>query len=172
MCPANPHRKAAPPVWAASQKREASPLVWTASPHRKATHDVSLISLHGPSHKRFLFPTACRNCDDPTCLLKCPVDAISRDRDGEVKIVDHCIGCSGCAVNCPYDTISLTPISAELGEAAREKAGRKKPVTQQAIKCNLCEDIPTGAQCVRSCPTAAILRFKPKQLVQHVLKGA
>jgi CRP-like cAMP-binding protein/Na+-translocating ferredoxin:NAD+ oxidoreductase RNF subunit RnfB len=137
-----------------------------------ATHDVSLISLHGPSHDRFLFPTACRNCDDPLCLLNCPVDAINRDLTGEVKIWDHCIGCAGCAVNCPYDTISLRPVSEAAGEAAQRKAALRRPVTQQAIKCDLCEGIASGPQCVRSCPTAAILRFKPKQLVKHVLKQA
>ena len=137
-----------------------------------SSHDVSLISLHGPTHKAFLFPTACRNCNDPLCLLKCPVDAITRDRAGEVKIADHCIGCSGCAVNCPYDTISMRPISEEQGERAREAAGFKKPVTRQAIKCDLCEDIPTGPQCVQSCPTRAILRLRPKQLVREILKSS
>jgi len=136
-----------------------------------ATHDVSLISLHGPSHKAFLFPTACRNCDDPKCLLKCPVDSISRDVNGEVRIQDHCIGCAGCAINCPYDTISMRPVGEEVAARAKEAAGIKKPVTQQAIKCDLCETIPSGPQCVRSCPTAAISRLGPRQLVRQVLKG-
>jgi CRP-like cAMP-binding protein/Fe-S-cluster-containing hydrogenase component 2 len=137
------------------------------------SHKVSLITLHGPTYQQNLFPTACRNCDDPLCLMKCPVDAIQRDRSGEVKIYDHCIGCSGCAVNCPYDTIAMTPISAEEGEEIRTQGGFKKPITRQAVKCDLCEGISGGPQCVASCPTAAILRFQPKELVKHIVdKGS
>jgi CRP-like cAMP-binding protein/Fe-S-cluster-containing hydrogenase component 2 len=135
-----------------------------------AHNGVSLITLSGPTYTRSLFPTACRNCDDPMCLKKCPVDAIVRDRTGEVVIKEHCMGCTGCAVNCPYDTITMMPVSESRSDAAQLIGDLKREVTQQAVKCDLCAGIDGGPQCVANCPTSAILRMAPNQLVQHVLE--
>ncbi len=68
------------------------------------------LQLRGIQVETFMFPTACRHCDDPTCLL-CSVDGIVRLPSGEIKIVpENCIGCGSCAERCPYGNISMHPI--------------------------------------------------------------
>ena len=50
--------------------------------------------------------TACRQCQDPVCLL-CSRAGIARLPDGEVYITESCIGCGICAERCPYGAISI-----------------------------------------------------------------
>jgi CRP-like cAMP-binding protein/Fe-S-cluster-containing hydrogenase component 2 len=50
--------------------------------------------------------TACRQCQDPVCLL-CSRAGIARMPSGEVYITESCIGCGICAERCPYDNISI-----------------------------------------------------------------
>ena len=63
----------------------------------------------------------CRHCDDPPCLVVCPVEAITKREDGLV-ILDYetCTGCAACVEACPYQAIAFD-----------EQAGG-------ARKCNLC----------------------------------
>ncbi|MBO0791516.1 MAG: cyclic nucleotide-binding domain-containing protein, partial [Ktedonobacteraceae bacterium] len=49
--------------------------------------------------------TACRQCQDPVCLL-CSRAGIARLPGGEIYITESCIGCGICAERCPYDNIS------------------------------------------------------------------
>jgi CRP-like cAMP-binding protein/Fe-S-cluster-containing hydrogenase component 2 len=137
----------------------------------EAKHGAPLISLHGPTHQNHLFPTACRQCHDPLCLMKCPVDAIHRDATGEVVLDEHCIGCGRCQLNCPYGTITLLPTSLADGERARQRAGCKRAVTHQAVKCDLCKAIGSDPQCVRNCPTASIVLVSPNDLLRPLSKG-
>lgn len=64
-----------------------------------------------------LVPTSCRNCEDPTCMTKCPTGAITRSAAGEIYHKDSCIGCGGCAKLCPFDNITI----ARLKEAITKK---------------------------------------------------
>ncbi|HLI89352.1 MAG TPA: cyclic nucleotide-binding domain-containing protein [Ktedonobacteraceae bacterium] len=50
--------------------------------------------------------TACRQCQDPVCML-CSRAGIARRPSGEVYITESCIGCGICAERCPYDNISI-----------------------------------------------------------------
>ncbi|MEO8496877.1 MAG: 4Fe-4S dicluster domain-containing protein, partial [Planctomycetota bacterium] len=67
----------------------------------------SRLFLDGPRFDRFLVPSACRQCLNPSCMIGCPVGAIQRGANGQIEIRDWCIGCSLCARQCPYDSIQM-----------------------------------------------------------------
>ena len=136
------------------------------------SHGAALIALHGPQLEGRLFPTACRHCTDPLCLLRCPVDAIGRDVEGEVRLADHCIGCGRCQANCPWGTISLRAIEHDSAELARQASGLKRAVTHQAVKCDLCAGIGGAPRCVTHCATAAIRLLAPRDLLRPLLVKA
>ena len=73
------------------------------------SHDdgYSRLFLDGPRFDRFLVPSACRQCLNPSCMIGCPVGAIQRGANGQIEIRDWCIGCSLCARQCPYDSIQM-----------------------------------------------------------------
>jgi Fe-S-cluster-containing dehydrogenase component/CRP-like cAMP-binding protein len=119
-----------------------------------------------------LSPQVCMQCHDPECLTDCPTGAVFRDRQGMIDInAEICIGCLGCANQCPYDAISMipgvpAPANTSHAAAANNHAldTRVAPVTQPAetksapdvetkakppapvpiiaVKCNLCENTP------------------------------
>ncbi|MSQ94295.1 MAG: cyclic nucleotide-binding domain-containing protein [Gemmataceae bacterium] len=60
--------------------------------------------------KNYLVPSTCRQCKDPVCLIGCPVGSIHKGGNGQIVIEDWCIGCTRCAVNCPYNAIQMHPI--------------------------------------------------------------
>ena len=130
---------------------------------------TSRILLHGPAHDGLMFPTACRNCTDPLCTLRCPVEAIARDARGEVRIEPHCIGCGQCALHCPYGTISMAPLSESDGESAGQRAGLKRALTRRAVKCDLCQPGGGPPRCVRSCPTAALRAMDAEAVLRSFL---
>mgnify|MGYP000529393071 CR=1 FL=1 len=76
-------------------------------------HGYSRLQLRGIQVDTYMFPTACRHCSDPACLM-CSVNGIVRLPSGEIKIVpDNCIGCGSCAERCPYGNISMHPVEQE-----------------------------------------------------------
>jgi len=110
-----------------------------------------------------LAPMACLHCQDPECLTGCPTGAIGRLASGEIDInAKSCIGCGDCAVNCPYNAISMTvrekpapavaaapplPLRARVETRVRElvtiqPAPLPPPADAAgdllAVKCNLC----------------------------------
>ncbi len=60
--------------------------------------------------------TACRQCQDPVCLL-CSRAGIARLPNGEVYITESCIGCGICAERCPYGAISIVDVGGVEAEA-------------------------------------------------------
>jgi CRP-like cAMP-binding protein len=60
--------------------------------------------------------TACRQCQDPVCLL-CSRAGIVRLPGGEVTITESCIGCGICAQRCPYHAISIVTQQDEAAES-------------------------------------------------------
>jgi Fe-S-cluster-containing hydrogenase component 2 len=134
--------------------------------------------------------TACRQCQDPVCLL-CSRAGIARLPSGEVYITESCIGCGICAERCPYDNISIVDL--EPQEQAQANLWRnfstffsgkkRKPLPviaapgpldtsasldlveemrkKIAIKCDLCAGYNDQA-CVQSCPTGAAIRVNPR----------
>ena len=111
------------------------------------------------SHQPILLPSSCRHCDAPECMIGCPTGAIHRKPSGEVAIHDFCIGCSNCALRCPWHNITM--VSTE-GRKVSNPANSSESILAPllASKCDLCADYD-GANCVNNCPTQAILRIEP-----------
>ncbi len=137
-------------------------------------HGYSRLELEGLMVGHYLFPTACRHCEDPACLM-CSVNGIIRLQTGEIQIVeDNCIGCGACAERCPYDNINMHPVHRPkrgflfslldllVGSHNRDETlAELDPKAQRiAVKCDLCADYDDYA-CVTACPVGAAFRIDP-----------
>ena len=95
---------------AGRRSEPAAPTARTASTRAGAVTGTAACSCAGCRSRTCSFPTACRHCEDPVCLL-CSVNGIVRIPSGEITIVeDNCIGCGACAERCPYGNISMHPV--------------------------------------------------------------
>jgi Fe-S-cluster-containing hydrogenase component 2/CRP-like cAMP-binding protein len=139
-------------------------------------HGNSRLQLRGIQADHYMFPTACRHCEDPACLM-CSVNGIVRLPSGEVQIVsDNCIGCGSCAQRCPYGAISMHPVekpkpgllvslldflaTGSMRERALEAVDPK--AQRVAVKCDLCAEYSDYA-CVTACPVGAAFRINPDE---------
>jgi CRP-like cAMP-binding protein/Fe-S-cluster-containing hydrogenase component 2 len=135
-------------------------------------HGYSRLDRRGLQIDNLLFPTACRHCEDPVCLL-CSVNGIVRLPNGEIAIVEaNCIGCGACAERCPYNNIQLHPVKAQkrragflfdllnyaLGVEPEAQVDPNAP--QLAVKCDLCAGHYDYA-CITACPVGAAFRIDP-----------
>lgn len=82
-------------------------------------------------------PVGCEHCDNPICMLICPVKAIYQDKKTGAVLLnnDICIGCKQCLAICPFGAIHYDS---------------KKRLF---YKCDLCNGDP---ECVKWCVTGAI----------------
>jgi Fe-S-cluster-containing dehydrogenase component/CRP-like cAMP-binding protein len=105
---------------------------------------------------QYLVAASCRSCHTPSCMDGCPVDAIHRSGTNlEMRIDDHCIGCSLCEKNCPFGSIQMVRPESPDGK-------RTAAVVQRALNCDLCDGlVPKGADpfCVSACPHEAAFRW-------------
>lgn len=131
-------------------------------------HGYARLDRSGLQLGNLLFPSACRHCEDPVCLL-CSVNGIVREPDGEIRIVpDSCIGCGACAERCPYDNIQMHDRTKESPKLDFDlmnllKGGEppsKHEVDRVAVKCDLCAGYGYYA-CVHACPVGAAMRLDP-----------
>jgi CRP-like cAMP-binding protein/thioredoxin reductase len=134
----------------------------------------------GPSFAGMHVPTSCRHCEDPHCMKDCPPDAIRRAPNGEVYILDNCIGCGNCERNCPYEVIQMAAASAPKpglwswllfgrGPGPGKQPGappKAEAAPKKAVKCDMCKNLDGGPACVRACPTGAAVRLSPEQFVE------
>jgi CRP-like cAMP-binding protein/Fe-S-cluster-containing hydrogenase component 2 len=147
-------------------------------------HGYSRLQLRGIQVDTYMFPTACRHCSDPACLM-CSVNGIVRLPSGEIKIVeDNCIGCGACAERCPYGNISMHPVQTPkpgffpslfdflAGKRARKEAleALDPRIQRIAVKCDLCAGHHDYA-CVTACPVAAAFRVDPGRVVADPNRG-
>lgn len=88
------------------------------------------------------YPVYCHHCVKAPCGEACPVDAISRTKQGVVLIDDAlCIGCKGCVEACPFGAMQF--------DEDRETA----------LKCDMCVKRQEKGQrpaCASICPTGCI----------------
>jgi molybdopterin-containing oxidoreductase family iron-sulfur binding subunit len=119
-----------------------------------------------PNVKRVYIPTICNQCEDAPCEKVCPSGATYTRADGIVMVDGElCIGCSSCAVACPYDmrtmleSDSLTKGLFGIGNLTPfEEQGYGRYKAGTAVKCDFCsERVDAGLMpaCVSTCPTNA-----------------
>lgn len=116
-----------------------------------SVHDgIPQLVRSGPQLGRFQVATSCRQCDDPGCLVGCPVGAIHRGPIGEIVIESWCIGCGLCGEQCPYDAIDLVQL-----------AGRRRAST-----CDQCATVGDATPlCVHACGAGAAQRVTGRDVV-------
>lgn len=128
--------------------------------------------LDGPRFEGYLVPLTCRSCLDPVCMIGCPVGAINRGENGEIRIADWCIGCELCANQCPYGSIQMNSLVKpleltdlpQLKLESLEAGATLKPVSQQAVVCDLCSSTWSGSPaCVYACPHDAAHRVNARE---------
>ena len=96
-----------------------------------------------PNVKRVFVPVGCQHCEDPPCMEVCPTTATKQRPDGNVTIdYDLCIGCSYCAVACPYQARYRTDkASFAFGSPIQSEAQRRDDSRLAvATKCTFCVD--------------------------------
>lgn len=107
-----------------------------------------------PNTQLRFFPRPCMQCEEPSCVAVCPVNATWKRPDGITQIdYDKCIGCRYCISACPYgartsdfgeyyteDTPELQPYellsSNEYGKSWNRE-GHNSPMGN-ARKCHFC----------------------------------
>ena len=130
------------------------------------------------------FVFTCRTCSDARCLTPCEHDAIKRNpQTGEIQIVeDRCIGCSLCALSCPYGAIDMVNVAepempsfnptfkARLERGGKlgfgPGKGRKAPARRIANKCDHCAGYGDQA-CVSACPTGSLIEISAPALFRE-----
>jgi Fe-S-cluster-containing hydrogenase component 2 len=147
-------------------------------------HGAQRLTLGGYELGLLDFVYTCRTCSDARCLSPCEHDAIKRDaRTGEVMIhEDRCIGCSLCALSCPYGAINMINVAepeletysprfkARLDKAGKlgfgPGKGRKALARRIASKCDHCAGYADQA-CVSACPTGSLIEISPATLFRE-----
>jgi len=92
--------------------------------------------LGGPEDGSFI-GIHCAHCEHPACMAACPKDAITKDEETGLVLIDHmkCIGCRSCNYACP---VSIPRFDEEL---------------RVSVKCDFCGGDP---YCVKFCTTGAM----------------
>ncbi|MFN9041115.1 MAG: 4Fe-4S dicluster domain-containing protein, partial [Planctomyces sp.] len=142
-----------------------------------AAHDDGRTRLYldGPRFEsRYLIPVSCRQCLDPVCMIGCPVGAINRGSSGEIRIADHCIGCSKCVDQCPYGSIQMDLLDSAQ-EPDADLASLLGPgyvlrsVQERAVVCDQCKSTPSGKpSCVYACPHEAAIRVEGLKFFENL----
>ncbi|MBJ7220279.1 MULTISPECIES: 4Fe-4S dicluster domain-containing protein [unclassified Brenneria] len=131
-------------------------------------------------------PVLCRHCEEAPCAKVCPVNAITHQDQAVVLDESTCIGCKLCAIACPFGAItpsgskpvaipdtfdqhiplsllSDVPVSvASVNPFLAWNAG----IRSVAVKCDLCAFQAQGPECVRVCPTDALLVIDDSKIEQ------
>lgn len=134
-----------------------------------------------PREDRVYVPVACMHCDQPPCVMVCPVKATWKEEDGIVVIdYDRCIGCKYCIAACPYSaryfnlTTPKVPVE-QLNPNMHIFGNVPRPV-HVVEKCTWCiQRTRSGGTtaCVEVCPVGARVfgdLNDPKSPIRHVIE--
>jgi len=160
---------------------------------RRGIHVTRLEAPKKSAEQSIISPAVCMHCKDPECLTGCPTGAIGRFSLGQIDIDPKlCIGCGDCAINCPYNAISMVPrkskqeaanggFMSSLRDMLRLKLDPLPPPVDQtddllAVKCNLCSNTPLNPPgsktqafgCEENCPTGALARVNPREYFTEI----
>jgi phenylacetyl-CoA:acceptor oxidoreductase subunit 1 len=94
-----------------------------------------------PNVERLFLVTGCQHCEDPPCVPVCPTGATAQRADGLVTMdYDLCIGCSYCAVSCPYQARTIVHEQKWYfgKETVQEKAVEHPDRIGVMSKCTFC----------------------------------
>ena len=96
----------------------------------------------------------CWHCEEPTCAMVCPADAIKVGEDGIVRsaLKPRCIACSNCVLACPFGIPKIIP------------------EYEQMMKCDMCYDrtsVGKKPMCATVCPSQALSYVKPEQIARR-----
>ena len=99
-------------------------------------------------------PMVCMHCDEPTCALVCPADAIKKGEDGVVRsaLKPRCIACSNCVLACPFG-VPKVHLEPEL-----------------MMKCDMCYDrtsVGLRPMCATVCPSQALSYAPPEAIARQ-----
>jgi len=147
-------------------------------------HGAQRLTLGGYELGLLDFVYTCRTCEDARCLSPCEHDAIKRDPKTKEVVIheDKCIGCSLCALSCPYGAINMINVAEPEMPSfnAQSKArldktgklafgpgkGRKALARRVANKCDHCAGYGDQA-CVSACPTGSLIEIAPATLFRE-----
>lgn len=139
----------------------------------EARYGVKRLSLNGKVLGALDFVDCCHTCVDQRCIDPCAYDAIKFDDDKKEVLImeDACIGCSLCALACPYDAIEMHDLEEKpllqirLQKESKLGYGEGKPrkakLRRIASKCDHCVSYEDQA-CISACPTSALLEIPPE----------
>jgi Fe-S-cluster-containing dehydrogenase component len=99
-------------------------------------------------------PMVCMHCEEPTCAMVCPADAIKRGEDGVVRsaLKPRCIACSNCVLACPFG-VPKVQVDLEL-----------------MMKCDMCYDrtsVGLRPMCATVCPSQALAYVPAEKIAQE-----
>ncbi|MBX3298421.1 MAG: 4Fe-4S dicluster domain-containing protein [Acidobacteria bacterium] len=88
-------------------------------------------------------PTICMHCEEPTCAMVCPADAIKQNEDGVVMsaLKPRCLDCRNCVNACPFGV------------------PKYNSAMHLQMKCDMCYDRTSEGlkpMCASVCPTGAL----------------
>ena len=146
-------------------------------------HGARRLTLGGFELGLLDFVFSCRSCTDARCLPPCEHDAIKRHDSGEVVIdPEKCIGCSLCALSCPYGAIDMVNVAEEVQPsfnpelkarlartgllATKRGKGKRGDLRRLANKCDHCAGYAEQA-CVSACPTGSLIEVSPVDLFRE-----
>ena len=98
---------------------------------------------------------SCNHCEDPACIMACPMGYIDKEQEYGIVQIDHsktCIACQRCKQACPWD-------SPQYYDNDLDKYDLKDAKRPRMTKCDLCiHRIEEGLKpaCVAACIMRAL----------------
>lgn len=124
-------------------------------PSDLTANNFTLIKQHQEGAVESFRKYQCMHCVHPACVSACPVQALSKSKDGPVVYdASKCIGCRYCMVACPF-------------RVPRIDWNKTLPVI---AKCTFCADRIMHGQipaCAEACPVEALTFGTREQILEE-----